>query len=95
MPEVQVHALAQYSHIFPEVQAANLVLREGKFDEFLLASKVLVRQAPVAPLYANIAHTQFCMGSLAEAVSLPALAKVLPRILGLFTDFALLAWAYV
>ena len=63
-------ALAQCLRLKPEIQAAEDLLKAGKFHEYLPACKSLLREAPLASLYAGMAHAHFCMGNLGKAVSL-------------------------
>ena len=65
--------LAQCLRLKTELQAAEDLLKAGNFIEYLPACKSLVRKAPMASLYASMAHAYFCTGDVGEAVSLPVL----------------------
>lgn len=62
--------LAQCLRLKPELQAAEDLLKAGKLQQYIPACKSLLRQAPMATLYAGLAHAYFCTGNVGQAVSL-------------------------
>lgn len=69
MSAVQKLAHEQFLTLGSEAQQANMLLDERQYAAYIPKCRQVLKKAPVASLFARLAHAHFCVGNKVAAVS--------------------------